>query len=124
MRVLFYRIFGELPRIILGKYTLYFLFLKSFDLLFFAVFCAKHPPPKFSFFTKRMEEYLGDSIIHRIVGITIFSKNTGKSISYSFLDKGAFGPGGASPPGTRIALERRRRRRAEGAHRVPKAPCT
>jgi len=35
---------GELLRIFLGKYTLYFPFLKSFDLLFFTVFCAKQPP--------------------------------------------------------------------------------
>jgi hypothetical protein len=51
---------------------------------------------RFSLFPKKNSKYLGVSITNQIVGITIFSKNTGKSISYSFLDKGAqgFAPGG------------------------------
>jgi hypothetical protein len=67
---------GELiPRIFLRKYNLHFLFLKSFDLLFFTVFCAKQIPGS-PFSQKKNGKYLGDSIIHQIVGITIFSKKT------------------------------------------------
>ncbi len=56
----FWRIFRRTySAYFLGKYTLYFPFLKSFDLLFFTVFCAKQIPG-FSLFPKNNGKYLGE----------------------------------------------------------------